>query len=157
MAYDIGQIAAGTVATLAPFTPFLTELGRTAAKKLAEVIAEKGGEAAWKRAQALWSKIKGRFGDDPELTSSMTLVAIRPGDEARQTMLAETLGARLKASPDLAQELLDVLGGQQAAQQVLAGRDSWVEEVTQQIQGAGTQTIEAKDGGVIKGVRQIKH
>jgi hypothetical protein len=40
--------------------PFLNEAGKIASKKLVEGAAEKGGEAAWKRAQSLWGKITGR-------------------------------------------------------------------------------------------------
>jgi hypothetical protein len=81
MAADIGQIAAATVATLAPFTPFLIEAGKAGGKKLAEVIAEKGGEAAWQKAQALWDKVRVHFGDDPEVQSAATMVATKPEDE----------------------------------------------------------------------------
>jgi hypothetical protein len=154
MALDIGQIAAATVTTLAPFTPFLIEVGKAGGKKLAEVVAEKGGEAAWKKAQALWDKLKARFDDDSEVKSAATMVAAKPEDEARQTILAEVLGARLQENPALAQELFNLLGGQEAVQQVLADRSSWVEDVAQRIKGRGTQRVEASDDSVIKGVRQ---
>jgi glycine/D-amino acid oxidase-like deaminating enzyme len=145
MTIDIGQTAAAVVTTLAPFTPFLIE-----------VIAQKGGEAAWKKAQALWDKLKARFEDDPEVKSAATMVAAKPEDEARQTMLAEVLGARLQENPALAQELFDLLGGREAVQQVLADRGSWVEDVTQRMKGGGKQIVQASDDSVIKGVRQIK-
>jgi len=155
MTTDIGQVAAAMVAALAPFTPFLIEVGKAGGKKLAEVIAAKGGEAAWETAQALWSKLKAHFGDDPEVTSTATIVAAKPEDEARQTMLAEVLGARLKENPALAQEFFDLLGGQEAAQQVLADRSSWVEDVPQRMKGTSKQIVQASDDSVIKGVRQI--
>ena len=156
MALDIGQIAAATVATLAPFTPFLLEVGKTGGKKLAEVIAEKGGEAAWKKARALWNKLEARFDDDSEVKSAATMVAAKPEDETRRTMLAEVLGARLQENPALAQELFDLLGGQEAVQQVLADRSSWMEDVTQRMKGSGKQIVQASDDSVVKGVRQIK-
>jgi hypothetical protein len=156
MAVDIGQITAATVTTLAPFMPFLIEAGKAGGKKLAEVIAEKGGEAAWEKAQSLWSKLKTRLGDDPEVTIVATMVAAKPEDEPRQTMLAEVLGAHLRENPDLAQELFDLLGRQEAVQQVLAHRSSWVEDVTQRMKGRGKQTVQASDDSVIKGVRQIQ-
>lgn len=155
MALDIGQIAAATVATLAPFTPFLLEVSKAGGKKLAEVIAEKGGEAAWKKAQVLWDKLKARFDDDPEVKSAATMVAAKPEDETRQTMLAEVLGARLQENPALAQELFDLLGGQEKLQQVLADRSSWVENVIQRMKGSGQQIVQASDDSVIKDVEQI--
>ena len=156
MTTDIGQTAAAVVTTLAPFTPFLIEVGKAGGKKLAEVMAEKGGEAAWKKAQALWDKLQARFQDDAEVQGAATVVAVKPEDEARQTLLAEVLGARLQENPALAQELFDLLGGQEAVQQVLAERGSWVEDVTQRMKGGGRQIVRASDDSVIKGVQQIK-
>lgn len=156
MTTDVGQVAATTVDTLAPFTPFLVEMGKAGGKKLAEVIAEKGSKAAWEKAQALWDKVKARFGDDAEVNSAATMVAAKPEDEARQTMLAEVLGTRLQDDPALAQELFDLLGGREAVQQVLAERSSWVEDVTQRMERSGKQTVWADDDSVITGVRQIQ-
>ncbi len=156
MTTDIGQTAAAVVATLAPFTPFLIEVGKAGGKKLAEVMAEQGGEAAWKKAQALWDKLQTRFHDDDEVQVMATVVAVKPDDETRQTMLAEVLGSRLQENPTLAQEIFDLLGGQEAVQQVLAERGSWVEDVTQRMKGSGRQIVQASDDSVIKVVRQIK-
>jgi len=136
--------------------PFLVEMGKAGGKKLAQVVAEKGGETAWEKAQALWGKVKARLGDDDEIKSAATMVAARPEDEARQTMLAEVLGARLQKDPALAQELFDLLGGGKAVQQVLAERSSWVEDVAQRMEGRGKQTVRADDDSVITGVRQIQ-
>lgn len=159
MIVDVSQIAATTVTALAPFTPFLLEIGKAGSLKFTEVIAEKGGEAAWNKAQGLWRKLTAHFGDDPEVTGALTLVAVKPEDESRQTMLAEVLGTRLKAYPEVAEEFFNLLGGQQAVQQVLAERGSWVEEVTQQIAGSsGTQTVAAHENSAIKAVKQsIQH
>jgi hypothetical protein len=159
MIVDVGQVTATAVATLAPFMPFLVDAGKAVGLKFAEVISERGGEAAWNKAQALWSKLRSRFGDDPEVTSAATMVATKPEDEARQTMLAEVLGARLKENPDFAAEIFELLGGQQAVQQVLAERGSWVEDVTQQIaSSSGDQSVIARDNSSIKGVKQnIQH
>ncbi len=65
-------------------------------------------------------------------------------------MLAEVLGARLKEDPALAKELFDLLGGQEAVQQVVAERGSWIEDVKQAIEGAGSQAIRATDDSVIR-------
>src|SRR2546429_4891922 len=159
MIADVGQIAATTVTTLAPFTPLLVEVGKAGAQKFTEVIAEKGGEAAWNKAQSLWKKLKAHFGDDPEVNGALSLVAVKPEDESRQTLLAEVLGTRLQAYPEVAEEIFNLLGGQQAVQQVLAERGSWAEEVTQQIAGSsGAQTVSAHENSVIKGVKQgIQH
>jgi len=155
---DINTVQAATaiVAALAPFMPFLIELGKAGGKKLVEVIAEKGGEAAWEKAETLWSKLKMRFGDDPEVQSAATMVAAKPEDERRQTTLAEVLVDRLQRDSALAEELLQMVGGQESVQQVLADRSSWVENVTQRMTGGGKQVVKATDDSIITGVQQIK-
>jgi hypothetical protein len=129
---------------------------KASGKKLAEVITEKSSEAAWKKAQALWDKLKVHFGDDPEVQSATAMVAAKPEDETRQTMLAEVLADRLQSYPVLTDELLALVGGQESLQQVLADRSSWVENVTQRIAGSGKQVVKANDNSIITGVRQIK-
>jgi len=156
MAADVGQVAVAAVTAIAPFAPFLIEVGKAGAKKLAEVVAAKGGEAAWQKAQSLWGKIKARFGNDAEVQSAATMVATKPEDETRQQMLAEVLAGRLKEQPTLAEELLEALGGQKGVQQVLADKSSWVEDITQRMKGSGEQIVKASNDSVIKGVRQIK-
>lgn len=155
MPIDVIQIATATVATLTPFMPFLAEVGKAGGQKLAEVIAEKGGETAWQKAQGLWGKIKAYFESDPEVKSAATMVATKPEDQSRRTMLVEVLAERLKQTPELALELLDLLGGQERIQEVLADQSSWVEDVTQRMKGGGQQTVKASRDSVIKNVRQI--
>lgn len=150
----IPQVATTVVATLAPFTPYLIEVGKSGGKKLAELIGEKGGEGAWNTAQALWTKLKDQLGADPEFQSAATMVAANPEDESRQTMFAEVMGARLQDDPQFAQELFDLMGGQEAVAQVRATRGSWVEDVTQKIEGDGQATVEADDRSTIVGVSQ---
>lgn len=154
---DTGQIAIVTTSILAPFMPFLIDVGKAASKKLAEVIAQQGGEAAWKKAQALWGKLSAWFGDDPELRSAATMMAVRPQDQTRQSMLAEVLIARLQENPRLAQELTELIGGQSAIQQVLADRGSWVGDIIQHMEGSGEQIVQANENSVIKGVWQSKN
>ena len=151
---NIPETSMAIVATLAPFTPFLIEVGKTGGKKFAEVIAAKGGESAWKKAQGVWDKLKNYFKDDREIESAVTMVAAKPEDQTRQTLLVEVLIARLQENPAFANDLYNALGGQEAVQQVLADRSSWVEDVTQQMKGKGMQRIEASEDSVIKGVKQ---
>ncbi len=152
---DVGQLVAATVTELAPYMPYLINAGAAGASKLAEVIAEKGGEAAWHKAQAIWARITSRFGQDAEITSAATMVAAKPNDEMRQTMLAEVLAARINADPTFAQELFDAIGNA-SVQQVIVERSSFVENVTQRLHGSGTQTIKASTDSRISGVQQIK-
>jgi hypothetical protein len=156
MAVDSGQVAVATVAAIAPFTPFLIEMGSAGVKKLSEVIAQKGGEAAWEKAKQLWEKLKTRFGKDKEVQSAATMVAAKPGNETRQKMLAEVLAERLEQQPKLVEELAGLLGGVKGVQKVLADKSSWVEDITQRMKGSGEQIVQASDDSVIRCVKQSK-
>lgn len=154
---DIGYVAASLVTFIAPFMPALLEAGKAAGQKWAESLATKGGEATWNKAQALWEKIHARFGEDPKVRGAALLVSADPEDNTAQTLLATTLGKHLQVDPQFAQELVHLMGGEQAIQEVLAKRGSWVEEVAQEMKGIGRQTIQASENSVIKNVRQIKN
>jgi len=153
---NIELVAAAVTAALAPFAPFLVEIGKAGSKKLVDVINEKGGDAAWNLAQKLWGKIKSHMSDDADVNGATLMVSAKPEDESRQTMLAIALASGLKENPKLAQELSDLLGGENVIQQVLANRKSWVKDVTQQMSGDGEQTIKADKNSRIQGVKQIK-
>jgi len=153
---DIEVLAAAVTTALAPFTPYLIEASKEAGKKLAETIGEKGGESAWEKAQGLWEKIKPHFGNDPKVKGAALMVSAEPSDESSQTLLATTLATRLKENPKLAQELLELLGGQNSVQQIIANRKSWVRDVTQQMSGSGEQTVKADNNSHIQDVKQIK-
>ena len=157
MINDIAQIATALVAFISPFAPALLEAGKAAGQQWAETIATKGGEATWNKVQALWEKIHTRFGGDPKVKEAALLVSADPQDTTAQTLLAVALGKRLQADPQFAQELVHLMGDEQAIQEVLADRGSWVEEVAQEMQGLGRQTIQASDNSIIKNVRQIKN
>src|SRR5215207_11358998 len=136
------ETAVAAAAILAPYMPALVEAG---GKTAASLVVEKGGQAAWQQAQTIWAKLKARFGDDPEVTSAATMVAAKPEDETRQSILGEVLSARLEENPELAREISELLGGRQGVQRVVAERRSLVEDVKQKLRGAGEQTIQASD------------
>jgi hypothetical protein len=153
---EIELLAASIATTLAPFTPYLVEAGKESAKKLAAALVEKGGPAAWKKAQGLWEKIQTHFGDDPKLKGAALMVSAEPADETLQKMLASILSARLNEKPELADELLAFLGGPGAVQKILADHKSAIQDVTQELTGPGEQTIKAERNSRISGVKQIK-
>jgi hypothetical protein len=153
---DITHLTAAIVTLLAPYTPYLLEAGKAAGQKWIETIAEQGGEATWNKAKVIWEKIHTHFGDDTKVKGAALIVSADPDDASAQTALAKVLGTHLQEDPRFAQELLQVLGGTQAVQEVLANQSSWVEEVTQEIEGTGIQTVGASEDSIIKGVRQTK-
>ena len=154
MQVEINEFAVATMATLLPFMPFLLEVGKAGSQKFVETLSEKGGEAAWNKARAMWRKLQDYFGEDPEFQSAATLLSTHPEDEIRQSLFAQLLVSRLEQTPKAVDELLELLGGDQAIQQVIADNHSWIEDVSQRIKGAGTQTIEIKDRSVGKNIRQ---
>jgi hypothetical protein len=156
MIIDTVQIASTVVTLTAPFMPYLLEPSKVVGQKWIEVIAEKGGEAAWNKAQTLWGKVFSHFGNDAKVKGSALFVSADPDDETSQTLLVKALAVRFQEDPQFAQELLQIVGGPQAVQEVLAERRSWVEDVTQEINGSGVQRVKASDDSSIKGVRQIK-
>ncbi len=154
MPLNITQVATAAVTALAPFTPYLLELGKAGGKKLVEVIAEKGGEAAWQKAQTIWGKLKNRFGEDPEVTSATTLIAVDPEDEDRQATLIKVLSERLEDDQNLAQELFDLLGGQERIQEMVADQGSLMLKVSQKMKGSGKQVMQARGKSKIIGGKQ---
>lgn len=153
---SIAEIATTVVTFVAPFIPYLLEEGKAVGQKWAETLAERGGEATWNNAKAIWGKIQSHFGKDARVNGTALMVSDYPGDESYQTMLATVLGNHLKEDPQLAEELLQLAGGEQGVQEVLADRRSWVEKVTQNMGGSGIQRVKASNESVIKDVEQSK-
>lgn len=153
---DFQLIATAVSTFLAPFTPYLIEAGKDVGNKLAELISEKGGEVVWKKAQGLWGEIETTLGSDAEVKGAALMVSAKPESEDKQKMFAEILAARLQENPALAEELTNLIGGQQAIQQVIANRKSTIKDVSQQMSGSGEQTIKADNNSRIQGVKQIK-
>jgi hypothetical protein len=153
---SIAAIATTVVTLIAPFTPYLLEVSKAAGQKWAETVAEKGGEATWNKSKAVWEKIQSRFGKDASVKGATLMLSANPDNESYQTMLAKVLGEHLQQDPQFAQELLQLVGGEESVQVVLANRSSWVEAVTQELEGSGAQAVKASDHSVIKGVIQRK-
>lgn len=156
MDVDVEKIAEGVVAILAPYMPYLIEVSKSGGKKIVEKIAEKGGEAAWDKANKLWEKLKGHFTDNAEIISAINLVTIDPNDRNRLLMLSKLLGTYLYKNPILTQEIMELLGGREEMQQVLSRNESLVHGVEQHMKGKGHQVVVAEDKSLIMDVIQRK-
>lgn len=149
------EVSAAVVTVLTPFIPYLVDAAKFSAAALAEMIVQKGGETAWQQARALWGKISDRYSEDGVVSGAATMLAAQPENEEFQTILTRELTLRLQEDQKLLQDIQSLIGGQEVVQKVLAGRSSWVENVTQEISGiGGTQVVKAKDDSVISGVKQ---
>jgi hypothetical protein len=130
---DVALVAAGAVKILAPFLPYLMDVGKDAGKKLEEVIFEKGGDALWKKAQSLWIRITERYKRDDEMTDAAKTVARAPADKTRQEVLMQVLARLLKDSPDFASDLEVLMGGENALQQIVAGDEAQIRRIQQEM------------------------
>ena len=151
---DFVSIATGAAAIVGPFMPYLIALGKSTGKKLEDVIEEQGGNFVYERAKSIWEMINGRFKDDTVLMNTAQNAAAEPENEQWQEMFAQTLAMRLKDDPEFAKELQSGFGTEQAIQQIIAGKQSWIEKIDMAMAMAGTQIIRSGDDSVISGVTQ---
>ena len=149
------EIATATATALAPYLPKLLKGAEVVGEKFAEGIASKAGELTIGKVTEIWSKLKSRFVKQPALENAASLVASQPDDKTYQTVFAKTLATYLQQDPDFSKELAGLLGGEKGVQQVLADKGSLIEDVTQEMEGSGSQSVSATDS-VIRGVRQIQ-
>ena len=147
---DFVTIAAGVVKILQPALPYLDPLKTALQKKFSDATAR----AAFDQAKALWAKITSKFKDDKDLNEAAEAVAALPNNTGLQKALTEVLAERLKDSPDLATELLELLGGEKRLQEIVAGNEAIIDNIRQTMAGAGTQRVEAGDKARISGVTQ---
>jgi hypothetical protein len=148
----IAEIATAAVALLAPYLPYLV----SAAKGAAEAIGKKGGEAAWTKAQEIWTKITSPAADSPALQGAAAVLASNPEDSTYQTTLAKVLAARLESDPNLARELAQLLGGPDAIQTVLIKQGSLGQRIMQTLTGDAKQSVEISDRSVGTDITQTK-
>jgi low affinity Fe/Cu permease len=145
---DLQQTLA-VVTFLAPFLPYLIAGATEAAKGLGKKVGELGGEVAWKKAQALWVKLKERL--SPKQKAKANVIALDPADKEEVASFVKTLAETLKADPELSAELVAALGEDESVQKVIALNKSWVQDIVQR--GSGIKTVHADQSTVIN-VRQ---
>jgi hypothetical protein len=137
---NFARLATDITVFLAPFFPYLISGGEEAVKE----IGKKFGEIAWKKAQALWSKIR-----NPNLEGVAMALAEDPNDEDFLVALAKLLTKHLEASPELAAELMSTMKEDKAVQKVLIGQGSKAKDIIQRLSKTGKQeTIVRKESQV---------
>lgn len=127
---------------LAPFLPFLSNLGA----KAAEEAAKKFGTDGWEKAKAIWSKLAPKVEEKEEAKVAVEQVIAKPESAARQAVWREELETLLNDNPDLAAELAKIMESAPAS------------SVTNiELQGQNTQTAgdNAKQIGQIGQARDI--
>jgi len=92
------EIAAAVIALL---SPYLAQAGKS--------IADKAGDAALEGVKALHEAIRHKFGGDDFARETLERAEAQPESEARKQSLAEVLDEKVKADPDFARELEELL------------------------------------------------
>lgn len=96
-------------AFLSPFLPHLIKLGGQAAGKVTEVVSEKFGEAAWKKAQKIWGRLHSEVEEKEDLKVAAIQVAAKPDSNARQAVLQEELEVLLSENQQLAAAIAQIM------------------------------------------------
>jgi adenylate kinase family enzyme len=146
---DPGQVQA-VVSFLAPFLPYLVAGATEATKALGKKAGELVSEAAWVKAQTVWSKVVGRL--TPKQKAKAGVIAVDPADQVEVASFAHGLIDTLAADPALAAELAALLEKDESVQKVIALNESWVQEVIQK--GPGYKLVQADGKSTVIGVHQ---
>jgi hypothetical protein len=141
------DLVARIIAVLAPAAPYLA--------KAAESAASEMGKAAWQKARELYDSLRARFTADQNQKATQTLDLFIGDTDTFESALSKLLLATLAQHPEWAQEVRALLA-EPALQEIVARNNSVLLRVTQDLQGAGTQRIEA-DNSIFTAVVQRKH
>lgn len=151
----IVELAAAVVSVISPYLPTLIKAGKAVGEKFAEGIAKNAADKAVATADQLWNSLTNHFIEKPQLEAAAKLLAQEPEDPTFRKAFAKPLADLLEEKPELAKRLTELMGGDHRVQEVLSQNESWVEDVTQELTGKGTQRVVAKDKSTVKGVRQF--
>ena len=95
---------ASLVKFLAPYLPFLLNVGN----KAVEGASQKVGEDVWNKAKAIWAKLHPKVEANEAAKESATDVAQKPEDEDLQASLRVQLKKILEADTALAEEIAKI-------------------------------------------------
>lgn len=94
---------------LVPFLPYLVKLGKGAGEKVTEVVAEKFGETAWKKAQKVWQRLSPEVEEKEDLKMATERIAANPDSTTWKAVLQEGLESLLNNNQDLAEAIAKIL------------------------------------------------
>jgi hypothetical protein len=151
----IPDLASAVLSLISPALPYLIAAGTVAAKGFADGAGKSAGSAAWKGAEAAWTRITAASSDDAKLKGAIELIVADPKDADSLAMLRKTIEARLERNPAFRKELVEAMGGEGSTLKIIARQRSRISGVEQQLDGKGRLLIEATDDSVIENSRQI--
>jgi hypothetical protein len=102
---DVTVLSNELVALLAPFLPYLVQLG----KEAAEVAGRELGSEAWEHAKVLWDRLRGRLEERPAALEAVRDAAEAPGDDDARAALRLQLRKLLAGDEALAGDLRRLL------------------------------------------------
>jgi hypothetical protein len=142
------ELAATITALLAPVAPYLVEGGKN--------FASEAGKAAWNTAERVWDKIMAGTGHDKKIRGHALLLAAEPSDAEAKRAFENALLQQLTQKPELAEALVELLKVECGTQEIAASEKGSITRASQEMQGAGTQSIRASDEARIQGIKQMK-
>ena len=145
---NLNEIAGRFTQALIPLLPYLLRIGDAAADE----VGRRMSAAAWERARALRERLCLRRSMEPVAQA----VVASSDNPALREALREEIAHVLKEDPALREEALRLMQSE-AVQRVLAEDGSQVRDVVQEAEGGSTfQEVQAREGSIIEGVRQIR-
>jgi hypothetical protein len=120
-----------------------------------QAIATKAGGTAAEKASQLWKKLSARAGQPEELDLAARRASADLTDPGAHADLAKALVGVLRKDPDLASELVELLGGEIGVQRIAATHHSLVENITQELSDAGEQIIKAQEESTVRSAHQV--
>ena len=131
-------------AFLTPFLPFLLKLGKDATETATESAANKFGEAAWQKAQAIWTVLNPTVDAKETTKEAVTDAANNPEDEDYQAALRVQLKKLLANDAALAHQLTKILQSDRP-------NNAPTTQIAQTVTGNQNQTIGQVFGGQVFG------
>jgi hypothetical protein len=127
---------------LSPFLPMLVKLGGKAANTALEQAAKQFGEAAWKKAEATWAKLKPELEQKEAGREALADLQSQPEDSANVVVLLKQVQKLLARDQDLAAEITAIL--RQNAADGTPGM-----QIVQNVTGSYNQVVGQVTGGVV--------
>ncbi|MDJ0708714.1 MAG: hypothetical protein QNJ46_36085 [Leptolyngbyaceae cyanobacterium MO_188.B28] len=131
-------------AFITPFLPFLLKLGEGAVEAATESAANKFGEAAWQKSQAVWKALRPKVQAKESAKEAATDVANNPEDEDFQAALRVQLKKLLADDEALADSIAQIL--EEASADGVPGT-----QIVQNVTGKQNQAIGQVSGGKVFG------
>jgi hypothetical protein len=131
-------------AFISPFLPYLLKTGNKADEKFAETGAQKFGEAAWAKAQAIWTQLHPKLEGKEAASEAATDVAEHPEDQELQIALRVQLKKLLDQDEALGNAIAQILQGD-------AANSPPRTEIIQTVTGNRNQVIGQVSGGQVFG------